>query len=98
MQKLKKTYRKNGFNYVQVKRNEKAAIYKQIDPTTGHESYEVFMIKVTKPFTLKSKGKNPKVYNYPAMEKFPGNEDFGKIAWAYMTIETTTEKYKELSK
>ncbi len=76
--------KKNGQEYVQVKRNEHAFIYSFTSPKYPEApvAYEVFKRKEGKPYTLIGKGADKKEYNYPAKERFPGNEDFGKWAWA----------------
>lgn len=103
---LPQTKTKNGYEYVQVARNTKAAVYEQkvekeingeIGQTVG---FEVFQIFVSKACSLIQKHGNKKgqVYNYPAAEKFPGNEDFGKTAWSFTTREAAMNKFKEVSR
>jgi len=103
MDKLPQTKSKNGYAYTLLKRNKKAAIYSMVNekfPEDTRVSYEVFSVTISKPCTIlqKSGAKKGMWYQYPMMEKFPGNEDFGKTAWAYNTIESSEKKYKELSK
>jgi hypothetical protein len=100
-ERLPETKKKNGFIYTKVARNTVAAVYeskdeKGIDTSTA---YEVFKIVVGKPYSLVQKfgAKKGQVYSYPAAEKFPSDEDFGKTAWAYMTYESAMKKYAELS-
>ena len=101
-EKLPETREKNGFIYTKVARNTVAAVYESKDSKGFDTStaYEVFKIVISPAYTMVQKaGKEKgKVYNYPAAEKFPGNEDFGKIAWAYMTKESAMKKYAELTK
>ena len=103
---LPMTKSKNGYAYRQIKRNDKAAIYEQsvekevngeIGKIVGHE---VFRIQISKAYSLvqKNGSKKGQVYNYPAAERFPGNEDFGKWAWAYTTLDQAMVKFNELSK
>ena len=102
---LPQTKSKNGYAYRQIKRNDKAAIYEQsvekdINGKIGLiVGYEVFKIVVSKAYSLVQRNgkKKGEVYNYPAAEKFCGNEDFGKIAWAYNTKESALTKFNELS-
>jgi len=105
-EKLPLNKSKNGYAYRQIKRNDKAAIYEQsvenevngeIGTVVGHE---VFRIQISKPCSLVQKHgkKKGQVYNYPAGERFPGNEDFGKWAWAYTTLDQAMVKFNELSK
>ena len=98
---LPQTKNKNGYDYNLVKRNDKVAMYAMQNPEIPEDNgYEVFKIVESKPSTLlqKSGVKKGMWYQYPAMEKFPGNEDFGNIAWAFNTIESAEKKFKELSK
>jgi hypothetical protein len=96
---------KNGYLYKLVKRTKKAAMYEQIiekecNGDVGRTvGFEVFQIIVGKAYSLIQKNgkKKGEVYHYPPMEKFPGNEDFGKTAWAYTVLETAKEKFKEIS-
>ena len=102
---LPQTKSKNGYAYRQIKRNDKAAIYEQsvekdINGKIGLiVGYEVFKIVVSKAYSLVQRNGKKKgmVYNYPPAEKFCGNEDFGKIAWAYNTKEAALVKFNELS-
>ena len=105
-QKLPIQKSKNGYSYKQINRNVKAAIYEQtvekaingdVGMTVG---YEVFQIQIGKPYSLVQKHgkKKGEVYNYPAAEKFPGNEDGGKTLWCYNNLESATVKFNELSK
>lgn len=75
MKKLDNVVQKNGFIYTLVKRNEKAAIYRQEDKEGELQGYEVFRIK-----TVKDK----EVFgnHIEAHEKFPANKDFGITAWS----------------
>jgi hypothetical protein len=103
--KLAKSKSKNGYNYRLVLRSAKAAIYeqiveKEINGLVGKVvGYEVFVISVGKAYSLVQKHGNKKgeIYNYPAAEKFPGNEDFGKSAWAFTNKNLAMEKFKELA-
>lgn len=105
-QKLPIQKSKNGYAYTQIARNDKVAVYKQnvekaingeVGKTVG---YEVFQILIGKAYSLVQKHGNKKgqVYNYPAAEKFPGNEDFGKWAWSFISEKAAMAKFEELSK
>lgn len=102
-EKLPQTKSKNGYIYTLVTRSDKAALYKLTNekyPEDTSVGYEVFRITVSKPYSLVQKHGNKKgqVYNYPAAEKFPSNEDFGKTAWSYMTKATAMVRFDELNK
>lgn len=70
---LQHTYRKNGYTYVLVERNEHAAIYAQMDGDRV-VSYEVGWVKTQKEGMI---GDNV----IEGGECFWSNEDFGKMAW-----------------
>jgi len=91
MLKLQETYKKNNTSYTLVKRNDKAAMYKQFLPDGLHIGYEVFIIKVQPEFRF------PNGVVNPTKEKFPGNNDFGKIAWSFKTIKCAEERYSEIT-
>jgi acetoacetate decarboxylase len=83
MKKLEQHQRKNGFDYELVERNDKAAIYKQVENYGENNeyivAYEVFLIKIRKDKSI--------VGNFiEGGEIFPSNEDFGKNAWTYSTF------------
>lgn len=96
---LPETKKKHGYEYTLVKRSPKAAIYKQVDPTIPEgvgDGYEVFEISISNPCTLVDK-RTDRVYDYPAKEKFPGDGDFGKTAWAFNTLEFAQVCFKEIN-
>jgi len=84
--KLEKVFRKNKQTYTQVKRGKKAVIYQQTNEEGFNVGYEVFMIKIQKAFGFV-------VNHYPAREKIPGNEAFGKWAWSVDTEEKALEYF-----
>jgi len=99
--KLPLTKSKNGYVYVQVKRTADTAMYSMTNEKFAEDDsvgYEVFRVLVSKPCTIQQKSgvKAGMFYQYPASEKFPGNEDFGKIAWAFHTLEEAKKKFAEI--
>jgi hypothetical protein len=80
--------RKNGFNYTQVLRKGKKAIYEQTI-TSEIKQYEVFKIR-TRP---------DKIFKGNLIcggEVFPGNEDFGKSAWSCRTYDKALERFNNI--
>ena len=77
--------RKNGFEYSQVLRNSKKAIYRQTY-TEKMDYFEVFLIKSRPDRNFKGK-------MILGGENFPGNEDFGKTAWTFRTLEKAIQKF-----
>jgi hypothetical protein len=87
---LSEEIRKNGFIYRLEKRGQKAMIYKQICPDeSNYIAYEVFKIKVDKPKIVFGIQLNER-------EIFPGNEDFGKWAWATNSLERAEYKFQRI--
>ena len=81
MDLLAEEIQKNGFLYRIYKRGERCLIYEQIDPEDNLTvAYEVFKRRVDKPKIIFG-------IQLPEREKFPGNEDFGKWAWACTSLE-----------
>lgn len=87
---LSETIMKNGFTYKLITRTTEKALYAQYKGNVLI-SCEVFQIKVrgTQFSPLLRKHLEPS-------ERFPGNEDFGKTAWTYQTLEKALLKYYEL--
>jgi len=88
MQILPVILRKNGFDYSQVLRDEKKAIYCQ-HVTPNLEYFEVFKIQTHLERVFKGG-------TIPAGESFPSNEGFGVTAWTYRTLEKAMVKYNTL--
>jgi hypothetical protein len=85
MEKLPENIKKNGFDYKQVKRTDKAAIYAQY--MTGGTlliGYEVFQIFEQKESDTIIAG-NP--IHYENKELFPSDEAFGKFAWSFQSLQ-----------
>lgn len=67
-----------------IARNEKKAMYLRSD---GY--YEVFKRKFVEDSEVFGR-------HYPAHEQYPGNEDFGKIAWCMKSREKARRRFNEL--
>ena len=80
--------RKNGFSYTLVLRTGSYAIYEQ-HVNANLVYYEVFIIPIVKEKEIFGK-------KVEAHEKFPADEDFGKIAWIYRTFDRALYKLYEL--
>jgi hypothetical protein len=88
MERIATKIRKNGFDYTQILRGGRSLLYEQhVTPRIQH--YEVFEIRKAPARIINGKP-------YPEKERFPGNEDFGKWAWSYTTLERAKKKYNEL--
>ena len=79
---------KNGFPYTQICRGARSCIYEQ---RVGQKliAFEVFIIQTRSERSILGK-------IIQAKEKFPSNEDFGKTAWTYWTVEQAMKKFNEL--
>lgn len=90
MELLTDEIRKNGYIYRFFKRGVKALVYEQVDPDSDRVvAWEVFKIKVDKPKVVFGIQLNER-------EIFPGNEDFGKWAWAHSDYESAMNKFQIL--
>ena len=85
MNLLKESFRKNGFNYKQIVRNNKAAIYSQDD-----RWYEVIKIRVRGEMVLDGNV-------VEAGESYPPSERWGTLGWTYGSLEDAMKKYDEIS-
>jgi len=90
IEKLPLKLRKNGFSYTQVCRGWRSFVYEQ-SVTPEIKYYEVFELRIQPECEIKG-------YFYPAKERFPGNEDFGKWAWTCRTLERAMERFNELER
>ena len=96
MEKLPEIIKKNNYEYHQLKRNDKAALYSQNLP--GGElpiAYEAFEIRFLKEGTAVIGGVT---INYVEKELFPSDEEFGKTAWSFQKFENAEKCFNGLSK
>jgi hypothetical protein len=81
MQKLETEIMLSGRILRQLKRGRKCALYavhNKADTLYGHE---VIRIKIAEP--VEAFGQH-----YPLRELYPGNEEWGRLAWSYGTTQT----------
>ena len=78
----------HGFNYTQVCRGKRSAVYRQ---TIGQEivGYEVFILQREPETTLYGKF-------FPAHERWPRDNDFDKTAWSCWTLEEAMLRFNAL--
>ncbi len=88
MKTLPLNLRKNRFNYSQVYRGKRSCFYAQ-EVSPGHYYYEVFLLKIRPEHEYKEEV-------FPAMERFPPNEAFGKWAWSYQTYKRALKAFNRL--
>jgi hypothetical protein len=88
MELLAEEIRKNGYIYKFFKRGSKTLVYEQVEPDSNRiVAWEVFKIKVDKPKVVFGIQLNER-------EIFPGNEDFGKWAWAHSDYDSAMRKFQ----
>lgn len=87
---LPEILRKNGFTYFLVQRSPQKAIYRQTYENVPI-AFEVFSIRVRGIQFSHILNKS-----LPPAERFPSNEDFGRTAWSYRTLEDAMRKYEEI--
>jgi hypothetical protein len=89
MTPLATTFRSKGFDYVQIAREGKHAIYRKSRIGHNFEVYEVVVIIEEPEHTW------PKGDTTPAHERMPGDEIWGKKGWTCQTKERAWEKLRE---
>jgi hypothetical protein len=91
MGQLATQFKKNGYHYTQVIRDENKAIYKQEHKDITQVYYEVVKIK-------KSKNDYNAVWGLvPAgTESYPSTEAFGQAGWTFMNYETALTKFNQI--
>ena len=82
--------RYHGFDYTQIYRGTRSCLYRQTyhGKTIG---FEVFIITPQPEILIKG-------IVYPARERWPKDEDFGKTAWSYLTLEQCTVKFQSIER
>ena len=83
MKKLEKYYKKYGYHFNQIFRDDNTAIYKQSDDERDY-GLEVFEIKIAKAALAFGK-------MHPEREVYPGSELFGQSAFSVQTMEQAKE-------
>jgi hypothetical protein len=90
VKKLPITFKKNGYEFEQLERAEKKAIY-SASFGGGVVAFEVVKIRIRKPYMNLFTGKLD-----PEKEIYPGNEDFGKTGWFITDRGRAYERYNSL--
>jgi hypothetical protein len=83
-----------GWDFTLVSRNGKYAIYEKRSESIVY--YEVVIIRVRKAASVKYP--NGTVVEYPEMESYPRDEDFGTYGWTYGYLDAAQAKFNNLSK
>lgn len=85
IKKLSSEVKKNGYKYRLIIRTDTKAIYAQ-----ENYGFEVFKIRRSKPHPKATED----LKNYDKVEIFPNDEDFGKVAWTYPSLEDAQKRYE----
>lgn len=97
--KLPKEKLKNRCYYVLVKRTKQTAMYAQHYCTCSRIiGYEVFRVVTLPKKVLSSEMTGTVELEIESREKFPSNEDFGKIAWTFKTRKEAEMKFQEMER
>lgn len=80
--------RYHGFNYTQICRGTRSCLYRHTyqGKTVG---FEVFIITNQPEIILNG-------IFYPARERWPKDEDFGKSAWSFISYEEASKRFMQL--
>jgi len=87
---LPNKFRKNGYNYILIIRNDKVACYEQ-EYTENLKYYKVFIVQVNPAHKFMGKA-------VPSREVFPSYKEIKKTAWIYKTMKGAFRKVVELTK
>jgi len=90
IKKLPLTFRKNDYDFVQLERDEKKAIY-ALSIEGSEVAFEVIKIRTRQERTNLFSGKLD-----PPSEIYPGNEEFGKTGWFITDKDRAYRKYRSL--
>jgi len=95
MKPLPESFTLGEFTLTLVARSSTAAIYKQSAPFLKSPRFEVIQIKFSKEHTRTFP--DGRYVTYEASERYPSNDDWGKIAWSYSTIQDAQERFSLVS-
>lgn len=90
LKELPLTFRKNDYDFEQLERTDKKAIY-ALSVEYGVVAFEVIKIRIRKPQTNIFTGNLD-----PHTEIYPSNENFGKTGWFITDKERAYTKYNSL--
>ena len=92
MRLLEPEFKKRGFNYKLVTKNDSAFFY-QISDGNDPRGFEVFKKKISKPAITAMNGVE---ISFEESERFPGNNDFGSWAWSYITLPFAMKRFESI--
>ena len=88
IKKLPEDFRRNNYNYVQVRRGKNGFIYAQKSMYTLGKiiAWEVFVRKVSPAVEVEGN-------LLPDRERIPGNNDFGSWAWSFSDYDRAIRRF-----
>ena len=92
MKLLQDEFKKRGFNYQLIQKNDSAFLY-SISEGKKLRGFEVFRKRISKASV--SMYSDVEVIR-EEQEAFPGNSDFGTWAWAYITMPFAMKKFESI--
>ena len=92
MKELAKSFTKWNWNFTQIKREGKVALYSKTKKGHTFPTYEVIIIQVRKAETL------PRGVFYPERESFPYSEQWGTYGWSYSTLSDAEKGFQRAIK
>jgi hypothetical protein len=88
-------FEKSGWQYKQLKRNDKAAIYKRTNSNFPElVYYEAIKIIIQNEKVAKIAGN---IVTFASQELYPGNEQFGMLGKCCMSLEKAERYYQEFT-
>lgn len=97
MRMLPQEFKKNGYDYKLIRRNEGVVIYALFSNGYIH-GYETHKVRISKPckrkFTLPDGTINE--ITYEECEKLSSDAEFGKYGFSYQLLENAMKKFNEL--
>lgn len=93
MKLLEPEFKKRGFSYKLIQKNDKAFLY-SISDGPNLRGYEVWKRKIQKAGSMVVQGVE---VEFEECERFPSNNDFGSWAFAYITLPFAMKRFESIS-
>lgn len=91
MQTLKTKFNDSGFEFQQLKREGRVALYEKRKAKYGFDSYEVVVVQIHPAETVYGK-------DYPERELMPPNSSWGRRGWTYSKLGAAENKLEAVAK
>ncbi len=96
MKTIPEAFRKNGYDYELVCRNEHAAIYRQFRLHDGDDRTTAFEVMLIGRRSASSTDMGGRTVYFEESEVLPGNEQWGLRGWTFVTLEAARAKFNEI--